>query len=112
MAKRSSIAALQSRSDSEKCDETPFQLSAVKQIPILLLAFSAALAPLPALAKTHRDPHQRAAFMQQHPCPSTGKTSSAGPGYAVDHSMPLVPAGRDHLSTRQWQTREDHDAAW
>lgn len=74
---------------------------------VLRLALSAALLPLPALAKTHRDPHQRAAFTKQHPCPSTGKTRGACPGYVVDHIMPLCAGGPDRPSNMQWQTREE-----
>jgi hypothetical protein len=44
---------------------------------LMLLALSAALIPPPALANTHRDPHQRAAFMKAHPCPANGNTRGA-----------------------------------
>jgi hypothetical protein len=60
-----------------------------------------------ALAKAHRDPHQRAAFMKQQPCPSTGKSRGACPGYIVDHIKPLCAGGQDRPSNMQWQTRED-----
>src|ERR1051326_4391526 len=62
---------------------------------------------LPADGKTQRDPHQRAAFMQQHPCPSTGKKRGACPGYVVDHIKPLCAGGKDHPSNMQWQTVAD-----
>ena|SRR5258705_159337 len=60
-----------------------------------------------AIAKTHRDPAQRAAFMHQHPCPSTGRTEGRCPGYVVDHIKPLCTGGPDRPSNMQWQTREE-----
>jgi len=57
-----------------------------------------ALAAQGALAETHRDPAQRAAFMHEHPCPSTGKTKGRCPSYVVDHIKPLCAGGADRLS--------------
>ena len=72
-------------------------------VPVLVLALVSQF----ALGKTHRDPAQRAAFMQQHPCPSTGKTKGRCPGYVVDHITPLCAGGADRPSNMQWQTKED-----
>jgi hypothetical protein len=69
-------------------------------VSILVLAFAASV----ALAKTHRDPAQRTAFVQQHPCPSSGKTKGRCPGYVVDHIKPLCAGGPDAPSNMQWQT--------
>lgn len=55
-------------------------------------------------AKSERDPHQRAAFVKAHPCPATGKTRGACPGYVVDHIKPLCSGGADRPSNMQWQT--------
>ncbi len=55
-------------------------------------------------AETYRDPHQRALFVKKHPCPATGKSRGACPGYVVDHTTPLCAGGRDHPSNMQWQT--------
>ena len=44
------------------------------------------------------------AFEHHHPCPSTGKTSGACPGYVVDHIMPLKRGGADDPGNMQWQT--------
>jgi hypothetical protein len=74
---------------------------------LILLVLSAALLPSSALSKPPRDPHQRAAFIKAHPCPSTGKTRGACPGYFVDHVTPLCAGGRDHSSNMQWETREE-----
>lgn len=59
---------------------------------------------LAADAKTYRDPAQRAALVQSHPCPSTGKTKGRCPGYVVDHIKPLCAGGSDKPSNMQWQT--------
>ena len=49
----------------------------------------------------------RAAFQASHPCPSTGKTSGACPGYVVDHVVPLKRRGPDQPSNMQWQTEAE-----
>jgi hypothetical protein len=43
-------------------------------------------------------------FQKVHPCPSTGRTSGACPGYVVDHVTPLKRGGADRPSNMQWQT--------
>ena len=56
--------------------------------------------------KIKRNPEQRAKFMRSHPCPSTGKTHGACPGYVVDHLQALKHGGRDDPSNMQWQSKE------
>ncbi len=51
-----------------------------------------------------RDPAQRAEFQRTHPCPTTGATRGACPGYVVDHVTPLCAGGLDRPSNMQWQT--------
>ncbi len=59
-----------------------------------------------AHGKIARDPHAKEAFRKANPCPSTGKTYGACPGYVVDHVQALKRGGADDPSNMQWQTRE------
>lgn len=61
------------------------------------------LAPISALA---RDASVRRAFRRSSPCPATGRTSGACPGYVVDHVIPLCARGIDDPANMQWQDRE------
>jgi hypothetical protein len=47
----------------------------------------------------------RSAFQAVHPCPATGKTSGACPGFVVDHIKPLKRGGAGAPGNMQWQTR-------
>jgi hypothetical protein len=44
------------------------------------------------------------AFKRQQPCPSTGKSRGACPGYVIDHVKPLECGGADAPPNMQWQT--------
>jgi hypothetical protein len=50
------------------------------------------------------------AFKRSKPCPSTGRTSGACPGYVIDHMKPLKRGGADKPSNMQWQTKEEAKA--
>lgn len=54
-----------------------------------------------------RDPKQKARFEKAHPCPSTGRSHGACPGYVVDHINPLKRGGADRPENMQWQTKEE-----
>lgn len=56
--------------------------------------------------KIARSPQAKSDFKKSHPCPSTGKSSGACPGYVVDHVKPLKKGGADSPSNMQWQTKE------
>jgi hypothetical protein len=51
-----------------------------------------------------RDPHAKEAFRKTHPCPSTGKTYGACPGWVVDHVQALKHGGADDPNNMQWET--------
>ena len=87
------------------------------RLAVLFLATLLSLAPAWAAAKCAscaRNSHGRIRrsstakrqFQHSHPCPSTGKTSGACPGYVVDHVKPLKRGGADAPSNMQWQTKE------
>lgn len=44
-----------------------------------------------------------AAFKRIHPCPSTGKTTGACPGWQMNHVIPLACSGIDAVSNLSWQ---------
>jgi hypothetical protein len=74
----------------------------------LALLISAALVfwlALPAAsAKEHRSASVKREFQLTHPCPATGRTSGACPGYIKDHVVPLACGGPDAVSNMRWQT--------
>ncbi len=49
-------------------------------------------------------------FKRQHPCPSTGRSNGACPGYVIDHVKPLECGGPDNSGNMQWQTIADGKA--
>ena len=69
-------------------------------------------------ATCSRDSHGRIArsrsakdaFQHTHPCPSTGRTSGACPGYVIDHVTALKRGGADAPSNMQWETTADAKA--
>jgi hypothetical protein len=42
------------------------------------------------------------AFRKAHPCPSTGRTTGACPGWSMDHVVPLASCGCDAVWNLQW----------
>jgi hypothetical protein len=63
-----------------------------------------AVARRDAHGKIVRSSHAKNDFKKQHPCPSTGKSSGACPGYVIDHVTALKRGGADAPSNMQWQT--------
>jgi hypothetical protein len=57
-----------------------------------------------------RSPAARREFRKAHPCPATGKTTGACPGYVIDHVQALKHGGADNPSNMQWQTQADAKA--
>jgi hypothetical protein len=67
------------------------------------LILSLILLILTATEPTPRDPAQVRAFRAAHPCPVTGLTTGACPGWVVDHIYPLCAGGKDLPSNMSWQ---------
>ena len=66
--------------------------------PALLISAALALCivlPPAASAREHRSAAVKHEFQLTHPCPATGLTSGACPGYVKDHIVPLVCGGPD-----------------
>ena len=57
-----------------------------------------------------RNPKARAEFMRQQPCPATGKSKGACPGYVVDHLKPIACGGADAPGNMQWKTTAEAKA--
>jgi 5-methylcytosine-specific restriction endonuclease McrA len=55
-----------------------------------------------------RDRNVPAEFQRQFPCPSTGKTTGACPGWERDHVIPLCRGGSDTVANMNWLTVEQH----
>jgi hypothetical protein len=55
--------------------------------------------------KIARSAKAKDSFRKHNPCPSTGKTSGACPGYVIDHITPLKRGGADEPTNMQWQTK-------
>jgi hypothetical protein len=51
-----------------------------------------------------RNPAAKSTFRKSHPCPSTGRTYGACPGFVIDHVKPLKRGGADSPGNMQWQT--------
>ena len=57
-----------------------------------------------SVARYVRDPAVAHEFQRLNPCPATGRTNGACPGYIRDHIVPLHCGGSDTPSNMQWQT--------
>ena len=71
----------------------------------------AALLLAVVLAQAHaadRSRAVRAEFQRSAPCPSTGATRGACPGYQADHRIALCAGGADRAGNLQWLTVEQH----
>ena len=49
-------------------------------------------------------------FKKLHPCPSTGKSSGACPGYVIDYVVPPERGGADAVENLQWRAIDDAKA--
>lgn len=60
--------------------------------------------------RIHRSRTAVAAFKAAHPCPATGRTGGACPGYIIDHIIPLACGSADAPDNMQYQTTEEAKA--
>jgi hypothetical protein len=60
--------------------------------------------------RIQRSEAAKTTFERIHPCPSTGRTSGACPGYQVDHRQPLYKGGSDTPANMQWLSTVEHKA--
>jgi hypothetical protein len=82
-------------------------LAAVTRAGPLIIAAIVAISAIPLSAREYRSREVTREFQREHPCPSTGKTVGACPGYRKDHIQPLACGGPDAVSNLQWQTSRD-----
>lgn len=79
----------------------------------LLFVTSCALASS-STGCTQRSPERSAAavraFRKANPCPATGQTTGACPGWQVDHRTPLCCGGPDAPENMRWLSVEEHKA--
>jgi len=71
---------------------------------ILLLVFASVAAPASQAAQSRRPTNGEIYFRLANPCPSTGDTAGACPGYVIDHIIPTVCGGPEEPANMRWQT--------
>ncbi len=74
----------------------------------LTLVILALVASAVAAQPIQRSAAEVRAFRAENPCPITGRTRGACPGWQVDHPKPLCAGGLDHRSNMAWLSVEDH----
>jgi hypothetical protein len=79
-------------------------MSLTRVLLFAALACCLALAPSVASAREYRSSAVKHEFQRLHPCPSTGRTTGACPGFVKDHIRALACGGPDSVANLQWQT--------
>ena len=89
----------------------PLVIGSVMRFLLLLLLSFPAIADMRICGTGPvRDEHGRIArsrevlqyFRNIYPCPATGLTTGACPGWAIDHVIPLACGGCDNIENMQW----------
>jgi hypothetical protein len=83
---------------------------AASSAPTFARGVASADVPRDSSGRLHRSSTARTEFKKASPCPATGSSSGACPGYIVDHVQPLKRGGPDRPSNMQWQTKEEAKA--
>lgn len=73
----------------------------------LLVSLAVAAEAWGACPVVHRSRAVLGQFQRLHPCPSTGKTTGACPGWVRDHITALACGGKDDIANLQWQSIAD-----
>ena len=73
----------------------------------LCAIFLAACATTQPTTVIQRDPAQVRTFRKDHPCPATGKTDGACPGWIIDHVYSLCLGGPDIPENMAWQAYDE-----
>lgn len=77
---------------------------------LFILLASLAIATDADARNPNRNPETPRAFQRAVPCPATGLTQGACPGWERDHVRPLCAGGPDTVANMQWLTKEQHAA--
>lgn len=75
-----------------------------------LIILLSAMLVFQADAGQHRSYKAKRDFKLEQPCPSTGRSKGACPGWIIDHIEALACGGADAPENMQWQTVEDAKA--
>lgn len=82
----------------------------MRRLVVALAVTLATLATDTTPARTPRSHGERAQFVREHACPSTGAHALPCPGWIIDHVIALCVGGPDKASNMQWQTVADAKA--
>jgi hypothetical protein len=77
---------------------------------VLRAAICSALLATTLAGAADRSRAERAAFVRENPCPSTGKPRGPCPGHEVDHVRALCAGGAGHRSNMAWRRITEHKA--
>jgi hypothetical protein len=73
-------------------------------VAVAFCVVTAASAQAAGYRHHHRSRWVTEEFEKENPCPSTGRTRGACPGWIKDHIVPLCKGGADAVWNLQWQT--------
>ena len=76
----------------------------LKQILVIAFVLSGASAE----ARIDRSAAEVRAFRLDNPCPLTGRSRGACPGWQMDHTVPLCAGGEDKRTNMFWLSTDDH----